>query len=207
MKAKLAPVLAQRRAALEAAITHEQDLAQWAREQDSAIQQDQYNVAQLRIASCDELNALGSNADIDSMSARLRGVQDRLDLRIDARDMLHHVRIPAARIARLQAGLEVARTVEVDANIDHATARSEMLDKAISAGLFDSGKMGLFSEKVDALHAAKEKAARRVTDAENELRETRQKQEADRQTRSAHGLITRAEIAAAIPIYAGHAAQ
>ena len=207
MGTQVAPELGKRRAALDAAIEHEQDLTRISRELDMRRIQAQEDCARLRIACCDELVGLGPAADAVALAGRLRPADDQVALLADALDLLRFQRIPAARLARKEFSLALRQIEELGASIEAALAQSKLLDKLIVAGVFDGGRVGIIDERIEKLRAAAKECARQVGLAEESLRSERQTQATAQQTRMATGQVTRAEIAAAIPMCAGHAAQ
>jgi hypothetical protein len=207
MKKKVSPAVTLRTATLAKACTDEQDLERVKRELHARHMQAKAECAHLRVSSCDELIALGPSSDAQALAGRLRPADDQVALLADAVDLVEFIRIPAARIARVEAHLALCRIKELAASIDAGLAHSEMLDKLIIAGVFDGGRVGVISEDVERLRAKAKECERQVGLAEDALREERKTQAAVYQNRFTHGMITRVEAAVAIPIYAGHAAQ
>ena len=202
MGTKVGPEVTKRRAALDASIEHEHELAARVREVGERLTDSKARTAQALVDTCTEIICMGSAADARTLGTLWRTSDDETVILSHTVDLLQHVRIPAARIARLEAALEFARVTELAASIAAALAHSKMLDKLIVAGVFDGGRVGIVSEEVEALRAIAKEAARQVSLAEDELREQRKREQAARQQRLATGgVITRAEVAAAIPNY------
>ncbi|MBZ5621030.1 MAG: hypothetical protein LAQ69_20230 [Acidobacteriia bacterium] len=202
MKEKFAPDLTKRTVALDAAVAHKLELVKCGREVDARLTLEKENSARQLVESCTEIMGLGSAADARAHGALLRASDDAVTILTHTNDLIG-VRINAAKIECLECALGLVQGKELLANIDHSLARSQMLDKAITAGLFASGRLALFSEEVDTLGSIAVEAARQVTLAENELREERARQQAAYQTRRATGMVTRAEVASAIPSFQG----
>ena len=205
MGTKVGPEVTKRRAALDAAIEHEHELAARVREVQDRLTDSKARTAQALVDTCTEIACMGCAADARALGALWRATDDETVILSHTVDLLQHVRIPAARIARLQAALEFARVKELAASIAAALAHSKMLDRLIVAGVFDGGRVGVVSEEVETLRSMAKECARQVSLAEDELREERKRRHTARQQRLATGgVITRAEISATIPNYAGN---
>lgn len=203
-QAKVGPEVTKRRAALDAATEYEQEMSACVREVGERLAVSKTRTAQALVDTCTEIIGMGSAADARALGALWRASDDETVILSHTVDLLHHVRIPAARIARLEAALELARVKELAASIAAALAHSKMLDKLIVAGVFDGGRVGIVSEEVETLRAVAKECARQVSLAEDELREQRKRQQTARQQRLATGgVVTRAEISATIPTCAG----
>jgi hypothetical protein len=204
MGTKVCPEVTKRSAALDVAIEHEHELTARFREVGERLTDSKARTAQALVDTCTEIVCMGSAADARTLGALWRASDDETVILSHTLDLLQHVRIPAARIARLEAALEFARVKELADSIAAALAHSKMLDKLIVAGVFDGGRVGIVSEEVETLRAIAKEAARQVSLAEDELREERKRQQSARQQRLATGgVVTRAEISATIPNYAG----
>ena len=160
------------------------------------------------ISSADEVISMTSVCDVKALAALLRPAQDQVQLLADAKDLLQFKRIPAGRIQTLEALLNLRRAEELLASIAASLSHAQTLDKLITAGIFrNDNRVAVISEQTEALRATAKEAARQVGLAEDALREERKRQATAQQGRMATGTITRAEVAASIPVYAGHPAQ
>jgi hypothetical protein len=153
--------------------------------------------AKVRVDSVHERVAMGAACDAHALGVRLQGFDVELAFLTDCRDAVSHVQLPAARRTRLEAFLAMRQAEEASAGIAYAFKKSELLDRLIVAGVYrDNGpRVGLFSEELEQLQAARDQAARTVDQAKAELREEITRQESAQQARSANGTITRAELA------------
>lgn len=155
---------------------------------------------QLLLASAGEVIATVSCCDVTALATRLRPVQDEVQLLADAQDLLRFKRLPAARIATLEAAWNLRQIEELLASICAALSHARTLSKLITAGVFkNENRVAIVSEEVERLRATAREASRQVRLAEDDLRTERQRQASAEQTRMAHGMVTRAEVAAAIP--------
>lgn len=160
------------------------------------------------LASADEVIAMTSSCDVTALAARLRPAQDQVQLLADAKDLLQFKRIPAGRIQTLEALLNLRRAEELLASIAASLSHAQTLNKLITAGIFrNDNRVAVISEQTEALRATAKEAARQTGMAEDALREERKRQATAVQQRMATGTITRAEVAASIPVYGGHPAQ
>lgn len=160
----------------------------------------------LLVASADEIIGLTASCNVTALAARLRPVQDQLQLLTDAQDLLRYKREPAARIQTLEAVLNFRKLEELMASIAASLSHARTLSKLIKAGIFQNeNRVAVISEETENLRGLAKEAARRVKLAEDGLREERKRQATLEQQRIATGQVTRAEVAAAIPVYAGHA--
>jgi hypothetical protein len=149
-----------------------------------------------------------SSCDVTALAARLRPAQDQVQLLADAKDLLQFKRIPAGRIQTLEALLNLRRAEELLASIAASLSHAQTLNKLITAGIFrNDNRVAVISEQTEALRATAKEAARQTGMAEDALREERKRQATAVQQRMATGTITRAEVAASIPVYGGHPAQ
>jgi len=160
------------------------------------------------LASADEVISMTSACDVKALAARLRPAQDQVQLLADTKDLLQHKRIPAACIQTLEAALNLRKVEELLASIAASLSHARTLATLIKSGIFrNDNRVAVISEETEALRATAKTAAYQTGLAEEALREKRKRQLATEQTRKAKGEITRAEVAAAIPRYAGHPAQ
>jgi hypothetical protein len=126
----------------------------------------------------------------------------------DAKDLLRYKRIPAACIQTLEAALNLRKVEELLASIAASLSHAQTLATLIKSGIFrNDNRVAVISEETEALRATAKNAAYQTGLAEESLREERKRQLAAEQQRKALGTVTRAEVAAAIPSYAGRAAQ
>jgi hypothetical protein len=162
---------------------------------------------QLFIASADEIISNTTACDVQGLAARMRPVQDQVALVEEAKNLLTFKRIPAARLGRLEAALNLRKIEALQASILASLSHARTIEKLVTAGVFQNeNRVALISEFTERLRASAKEAARQVDLAEEALREERKRQLATEQVRMATGAITKAEAASAIPVYAGHVA-
>jgi hypothetical protein len=202
------PEYQKRMAAHVAAQEYESQLARTLAELDGLHNQATQESRRILLASADEVISMTSVCDVKALAALLRPAQDQVQLLADAKDLLQFKRIPAGRIQTLEALLNLRRAEELLASIAASLSHAQTLDKLITAGIFrNDNRVAVISEQTEALRATAKEAARQVGLAEDALREERKRQATAQQGRMATGTITRAEVAASIPVYAGHPAQ
>jgi len=187
---------------------YESQLARTLAELDGLHSQAAQEARHMLLASADEVISMTSTCDVTALATRLRPAQDQVQLLADAKDLLQFKRIPAGRIQTLEALLNLRRAEELLASIAASLSHAQTLNKLITAGIFrNDNRVAVISEQTEALRATAKEAARQTGMAEDALREERKRQATAVQQRMATGTITRAEVAASIPVYGGHPAQ
>lgn len=191
------PVVAKRQSEYTEASEYVQHLGTVAREVDQDIKDAQSACAKVRVDSIHERVAMGPACEAQQLGIRLQGFDAKVAFLRDCRDMLAYVQLPSAQRARLESFLALRQAEEARAGIEYALKKSELLDKLILSGVYiDNGpRVGLYSEELERLQAAREQAARAVDQAKLELREEITRQQAAQQARSVNGTITKAELA------------
>lgn len=202
MAQRAVPEHAKRNTAYADAQESERQLTQTLGELDIMHKDATRRAQQLLLASAGEVIATVSCCDVTALATRLRPVQDEVQLLADAQDLLRFKRLPAARIATLEAALKLRQIEELLASICAALSHARQLSRMIKAGvLSDADRIGFVSQQTENLRATAREASRQVRLAEDDLRTERQRQASAEQTRMATGVITRAEVAAAIPTH------
>lgn len=139
-----------------------------------------------------------------ALAGHLRPLEDTLAILTDARDLLVHKRIPAARLRRIEATLALRKIEALEAQLLAAISHGRTVEAMKAAGVFEEeGELALIGKRTEALRAAAREKMRLVHVADDELRDERKRQLVTEQTRMAHGMVTRAEVASAIPSYQG----
>jgi hypothetical protein len=143
--------------------------------------------------------------DTRALSAHLRPLEDKVALIADARDLLVYKRIPAARLRRVEAVLATKRIEALEAQLLAAISHGRTIVAMKAAGVFEEeGELSLIGKRTEQLRAIAREKMRLVQVADADLREERKRQLATVQTRMAQGgMITRAEVASAIPSFQG----
>jgi hypothetical protein len=207
MLLRVAPEREKRHAALTDASQYERQLVSTVPELEGLAAQAKLKLQQLLIPRLDEIVATTSACDVQGLAAQLRPVQDEHSLIQEAISLLLHRRIPAARLRRFEAALDMRKIEELEASLLANLAQARIIEKLTAAGVFQNeNRVALIDESVERLRAIAKEAARQVGLAEDELREERKRQASIEQQRQASGQITRAEVFSAIPVYDGHAA-
>ena len=202
MAQQAAPEFQKRRAAHADAQDHERQLAQSLAEVNTMHADATQEARRMLVSSCDEVIALTSACDTTALAARLRPAQDQIQLLADARDLLNFKRIPAARIQMLEAALKLREIEELMASLAASLSHARTLGKLITAGIFQNeNRVAVISEETENLRAFAKEATRLARLAEAELKEERQRQATAEQQRMSTGTITRAEVAATIPVH------
>jgi hypothetical protein len=144
--------------------------------------------------------------DTRALAELLRPLEDKLTIITDARDLLIHKRIPAARLHRLEANLALCKIESLEAQLLAAISHGRTVSAMRAAGVFEEeGELALIGRRTENLRAAAREKLRLVGLAEVDLRDERNRQLATEQGRMAHGgTVTRAEVASAIPAFQGH---
>ena len=124
----------------------------------------------------------------------------------DSKDLLIHKYIPAARLKRLKSALELRKIEALEAQLLAAISSGRTIAAMQAAGVFEEeGKIGFIGKRSQELRAAAREAQRQLDLADAALREEIAQQAATHQARVASGMITRAEVASAIPVLQGSA--
>lgn len=208
MARQTVPEYEKRMAAHVDAQKYERELTRTLAELDGLHSQAAQEARHMLLASADEVIAMTSACDVKALAALLRPAQDQVQLLTDAQDLLRFKRIPAGRIQTLEAAVNLRRVEELLASIAASLSHARTLDKLIQSGIFrNDNRVAVISEQTEALRATAKEATRQVGLAEDALREERKRQATAEQGRMATGAITRAEVAASIPNYAGHVAR
>lgn len=203
MARKAAPEYHKRSAAYTDAQDYERQTARALSELDGLHVQATQEAQRMLVASADEIITMTSACDVKALAARLRPAQDQVQLLTDAQDLLRYKRFPAVRIQTLEAALDLRRVEELLASITASLLHARTLAKLITAGIFQNeNRVAVISEETENARAIAKEAGRQVKLAEEELREERQRQASTQQQRIATHQITRAEVAAAIPVHA-----
>ena len=122
----------------------------------------------------------------------------------NARDLGKWVRIPDALESKLLAGLDLRRLEAVEAALHAALSFVDTQLRAEKAGLFESEKhIFIVGERTQTLRAAAKQLHTESQLLERELNETRARQLVTQQARLATGVITSAQVSAAIPAHQG----
>lgn len=141
-------------------------------------------------------------SDTRGLAQLLRPLEDQLTIITDARDLLVHKRIPAARLHRIEATLALRKVEALEAQLLAAISHGRTVEAMRAAGVFEEeGEIGLIGRRTETLRAAAREKLRLVQLAEAELREERNRQLATEQARMAQGMVTRAEVASSIPAF------
>jgi hypothetical protein len=202
MAKQAAPEHEKRNAAYTGAQDYERQLARSLSELGATHAEAANEAQRMLVESCDEAIAMTSSCDVKGLAARLRPVQDQVQLLTDARDLLRYKRFPAARIQTLEAALKLRQIEELLASIAASVSYASTLSKLITAGIFQNeNRVAIISEETESLRALAKESARQVVMAKDELRAERQRQATAEQQRIATHQVTRAEVAAAIPSY------
>jgi hypothetical protein len=136
--------------------------------------------------------------DVLALSERLRPLEYKLAFMRDAKDLLVHKLIPAAKLHMLESALSLRKIEELEGDLLAVISHERTVQKA--AGVFaEEGRVAIVGERTQALRKHAAEAARRVALAEEELREERKRQLTEEQQRFSCHQITRAEAVAAIP--------
>lgn len=143
-------------------------------------------------------------SDTLALAGHLRPLEDKLAILTDARDLLVHKRIPAARLRRIEATLALRKIEALEAQLLAAISHGRTVEAMKAAGVFEEeGELALIGKRTEALRTAAREKMRLVNVADDELRDERKRQLVTEQTRMAHGMVTRAEVASTIPSYQG----
>ncbi len=152
--------------------------------------------ARKRLAGWDEVIATVTACDTLGIAQTLAPMEHQLAFIADATDLLTFKRIPAARLAMLEARLNLRKIEALETQLMADISHARTLEKL--SGVFEAeGRVAFIGETTSALRRAAEEAARQVRVAEDALREERKKQLASEQQRFASGQVTRAEAVAA----------
>ncbi|MGB9458851.1 MAG: hypothetical protein WCB12_22595 [Bryobacteraceae bacterium] len=152
----------------------------------------------------DEGVSNGSACDWRAYAVTLEADRSAIALLQDTEDLVQRVRMPAARLARLEATFGLRKFDALIAALAAALAHCRIIESLTKAGIFsNSNRVALISEEVEALRSHAREAQRQADQAEQALQEERARQVAAEQIAVAHGTITRAQVAAAIPVVQG----
>jgi hypothetical protein len=144
-------------------------------------------------------------SDTRALAAHLRPLEDTRLILTDAKDLLVHRRIPAARLRRTEAVLATKKIEALDAQLLAAISHGRTVVAMKAAGVFEEeGELALIGKRTEQLRTIAREKMRLVQVAEADLREEHKRQFATEQIRMAqNGMITRAEVASAIPSFQG----
>jgi len=122
----------------------------------------------------------------------------------NARDLGRYFRVPAALQAKLVAALDLARLQAVEAALHAALSYADTQERLERAGLFESERhLFVVGEVTQNLRTAAKQLHLQALNSERELNEERARQLITQQTRLATGVITSAQVSAAISAHQG----
>lgn len=154
-----------------------------------------------RILAWDEFLDNITACDSLALSERLSPTEYQVVFMKDSNDRLD-VRIAAARLHRFEKTLKRRKSDAFESQLLY-TISVLKTETAMAAIREEENGAVVFGARSQALLAAAQEKLRLVHLAEDELREERKRQLSAEQTKMAHGLLTRAEVASAIPAYQG----
>lgn len=153
-------------------------------------------VQEFLLPSLEELLATTTACDTVALAQRMRPYEDQLALITEGQNLLTFVRIPAARLRRLETARDLRRVEALAAALLAALSHAKTQERLENAGVFAAeGRVAIVGETSTRLRTAAQEAQREAMAAEQELRQEIERQYTTVESRMSAKHITRAEAA------------